>query len=82
MNPQKKATIHQQTQEQQQAYDQQQSQQPAVCEFATVDELLRHDALHTPVPPDIARRLEDSVVDLPAPRPRSWWRRLFGGSGA
>jgi hypothetical protein len=81
MNPQKKATIHQQTQEQQEAYNQQQTQQPAVCEFATVEELLRHDALHTPVPPAVARRLEDSVGELPLPRRRSWWRRLLGGSG-
>jgi hypothetical protein len=82
MNPPKKATIHQQIEEQQQAESQQQIQQPAVCEFDSVEELLRHDALHTPVPPGIARRLEDSVGELPAPRPRSWWRRLLGGSGA
>jgi hypothetical protein len=81
MNSQKKVTIRQQTEEQQQASNQQQIQQPAVCEFATVEELLRHDTVHTPVPPAIAQRLEASVSQLPAPR-RPWWRRLLGGSGA
>jgi len=78
MNPQKKVTTRQQTQESQPVASQQQT--PAVHEFAGVEELLRHDAAHTDVPETIARRLEDSVRDLPAPRPRSWWRRLLGGS--
>lgn len=51
------------------------SNQP--LEFAGPEELLRHDALHTPVPPAIARRLNESIGRMePAPRP--WWRRLFG----
>jgi hypothetical protein len=81
MSSQKKVTIRQQTDEQQQANHQQKIQQPTVCEFATVEELLRHDTVHTPVPPAIAQRLEASVSQLPAPR-RPWWRRLLGGSGA
>ena len=81
MNSQKKVTVRQQTDVQQQASNQQQSQQPTVAEFATVEELLRHDTLHTPVPPAIAQRREESVSQLPAPR-RPWWRRLLGGSGA
>ena len=45
-------------------------------EFSGVEELLRHDALHTPVPPSIAGRLRESIGSL---KPnRSWWRRLFG----
>jgi hypothetical protein len=44
-------------------------------EFATVEDMLRHDALHTPVPPTIAHRLAESIG--PA-QPRSWWRRFFG----
>jgi hypothetical protein len=44
-------------------------------EFATVEAMLRHDAMHTPVPPSIAHRLRESIG--PA-RPRSWWRRFFG----
>ena len=54
----------------------QQAQQPAVREFATVEEMLRHDALHTPVPPAIAYRLQESIGQTPPPR--SWWRRMFG----
>ena len=54
----------------------QQTQQPSVREFATVEEMLRHDALHTPVPPAIAHRLQESIGQTP--QPRSWWQRLFG----
>jgi hypothetical protein len=78
MNPQKKATIHQQSLEQQQA--DQQLAPTGSRDFASVEELLRHDAIHTPLPPAIAERLSDSVGQLPTPRPRSWWRRIFGGS--
>jgi hypothetical protein len=46
-------------------------------EFATPEELLRHDALHTPVPPAIAHRLGESVGPIAAPR-RPWWRRWLG----
>jgi hypothetical protein len=48
-----------------------------VQEFASVEEMLRHDALHTPVPPAIAKRLQAST-DTIAPPSRSWWRRFFG----
>jgi hypothetical protein len=44
--------------------------------FETAEQLLRHDAAQTPVPPEIARRLNKSVAESPPPR-RSWWR-LFG----
>ena len=46
-------------------------------EFAHADELLRHDSLHTPVPPNLAFRLAESIGPAPA-KPRPWWRRLFG----
>ena len=46
-------------------------------EFQTAEELLRHDAAQTVVPPEIARRLSQSIAQSPAPR-RSWWRKLFG----
>ena len=49
-------------------------QQETVHEFATLEEMLRHDALHTPVPPAIAHRLQASIAQLPPPA-RSWWRR-------
>ncbi len=48
-------------------------------EFGSVEEMLRHDASQTPVPPSIAVRLQDSLARH-APPPRSWWRRWFGGS--
>jgi len=62
-------------QEEQQALAGQESQLGR--EFATVEEMLRHDALHTPVPPTIEHRLAESVGQLPAP-PRPWWRRFLG----
>jgi hypothetical protein len=80
MNPEKKAIIRQQTEEQLQAHSQEQGEQANLLEFATVEELLRHDTLHTPVPPSIEQRLEGSLSQLPPPARRSWWRRLFGGS--
>jgi hypothetical protein len=49
-------------------------QQETTREFATPEEMLRHDALQTPVPPTIAHRLQASLAEVPAP-PRSWWRR-------
>ena len=49
----------------------------AVTEFANPEELLRHDALHTPVPPSIARRLKESLGSLTPPS-NSWWRKFFG----
>jgi hypothetical protein len=45
-------------------------------EFGSVEELLRHDAAQTVVPPEIARRLEESARQAPPKRP--WWRRLLG----
>ncbi len=64
------------SEEEQQAAARQEAQ-PAPLEFATAEELLRHDARHTPVPPGIARRLQESLLESPPPR-RPWWRRLFG----
>ena len=58
---------------------QQQAQSLSAQEFASVEAMLRHDALHTPVPPSIAYRLEQSVRELPPPPNRAWWRRFFGG---
>jgi hypothetical protein len=67
-------------QEQEQlAAAQQQKQASSSQEFASVEEMLRHDALHTPVPPTIEHRLEESVSKLPPPPGRAWWRRFFGG---
>jgi hypothetical protein len=70
------------SQEQQQAQQQsasQETQEETALEFATPEELLRHDALHTPVPTAIAHRLQESIGET-LPPPQSWWRRLLGGS--
>jgi hypothetical protein len=45
-------------------------------EFATPEAMLRHDALHTPVPPAIGQRLQASLAQSPEPA-KGWWRRLF-----
>jgi hypothetical protein len=53
------------------------SEQSAGMEFGSVEAMLRHDALHTPVPPSIEHRLRESLGRGPAPA-RPWWRRLLG----
>ena len=52
------------------------SQQTPAREFASAEELLRHDARQTTVPPAIAERLSQSIQNEPKPE-RSWWRRLM-----
>jgi hypothetical protein len=65
---------------QQETARQEQSQQQGPREFNTVEEMLRHDSLLTPVPPSIGHKLNESIRAEPRP-PRPWWRRLFGTSG-
>jgi len=79
MNP-KKLTAQQQTGEQEQATAQQQSEQAVAREFATPEEMIRHDRTHTPVPPAVGRRLKESVAELEPETAQPWWRRIFGGS--
>jgi hypothetical protein len=74
MKRQSKFTSRQSEQEQQQI-SAQHSHEYSGHEFASVEDMLRHDAINTPVPPTIGHRLEESIG--PA-QPRSWWRRLFG----
>lgn len=50
------------------------SQQSTAREFASAEELLRHDATQTQVPPVIAERLSQSIAKLPG-QPKSWWQR-------
>jgi hypothetical protein len=52
-----------------------QSAHTVAREFQSVEDLLRHDAAQTAVPPEIARRLSQSIAQSAAPR-RSWWRRF------
>ena len=58
---------------------QQQEQQQTTREFGSVEELLRHDAAQTPVPPELAARVRNSVAREPMPK-TGWWRRWFGGA--
>jgi hypothetical protein len=46
-------------------------------EFQSAEELLWHDAAQTAVPPEIARRLSQSIAASAPPR-RPWWRKLLG----
>jgi hypothetical protein len=46
-------------------------------EFQSAEDLLRHDAAQTAVPPEIAQRLSQSIAQSPPPR-RLWWRKLTG----
>lgn len=64
---------HEETTSQQQG-----AQETATLEFAAAEEMLRHDATQTPVPPGVAERLQKSVANEPKPE-RSWWQRLFKG---
>ena len=64
-----------QEQEQQNAL-QHKTEETSPREFSSVEAMLRHDALHTPVPPTIAHRLKESIGPA-APRQRPWWRKLF-----
>ena len=75
----KRQTKLTQQEQEQLAAEQQQTKSTSALEFASVEEMLRHDALHTPVPPTVAHRLAESVSQLPPPPARGWWRRFFGG---
>lgn len=78
MKRQTKLTTEQQQQHtaEQQAL---QAQAQTAHEFASVEEMLRHDAIHTPVPPSIGERLKKSSADLPQQKP-VWWKRFLGGN--
>jgi hypothetical protein len=49
----------------------------AAREFGSVEELLRHDAAQTSLPPEIAARLQESIAKERSTE-TSWWRRMFG----
>jgi DNA-binding protein H-NS len=80
MNYRKKLSARTQSQQEQQTQAHEQTQ-AAAREFHTVEELLRHDALRTPVPPGIASRLQESLAQS-GPAPRPWWRRWLRGSNS
>ena len=66
--------LSEEQQQAQQAGSGEQTRSAAGREFANADELLRHDAAQTNVPPEIARRLQKSAADLSGPK-TSWWQR-------
>ncbi len=77
MKRQIKLSAQQQAEEQENRTIGQSLEKEGALEFATPEELLRHDALHTPVPPNVAHRLRDSIGQIPASS-RPWWRRILG----
>jgi len=71
----KRQTKH--TSQEQEQLAETESPQVSPREFASTEELLRHDASQTNVPPAIAERLARSIQNEPKPE-RSWWRRMLG----
>lgn len=63
------------SQEQQHIAEHQAAQQTG-REFASAEEVLRHDATQTTVPPEIAERLKRSTANLP-PQKGGWFKRFF-----
>jgi len=55
----------------------QETQSQAAHEFSTLEEMLRYDANHTAVPPEIGQRLQKSSAELPIQKP-AWWKRFLG----
>lgn len=55
------------------------TQGETVREFATPEELLRHDRACTPVPDAVAERLGETLAAEPPPAPeeKPWWKRLL-----
>ncbi len=78
MDEPKKLTTRQQAREQEELSASRKAQTETGRDFASVEEMLRHDALHTIVPPTVAVRLQQSVQQEGL-KPAPWWRRFFGG---
>lgn len=76
MGPQSSKLQHRQQEE---TVEAQHLEQQAVARgFASVEEMLRLDALQNPVPESVKTRLAESVQKEPLPeKPRSWWRNLL-----
>ena len=56
----------------------QRQQGQAAREFASVEELIRHDAASTDVPSALTTRIQSAVTNEPARPAESWWRRWLG----
>jgi len=72
MNPKSSKLQQQQKQETTEAT----ASQQMAREFASPEEMLRHDAGQTEVPPALARRVAESIAQEPR-HARSWWQRWF-----
>ena len=68
--------LRQQTREHEEQAQHQTQQKQTAVEFASAEEMIRDDAEHMAVPPQIAERLNESIAQEPKPAV-SWWRRLF-----
>ncbi len=68
---------HKLTSQEQEQVSETQTQKTEAREFATAEELLRHDAAQTEVPPAIAQRLAESIQQEPKAT-KSLWQRLTG----
>ncbi len=66
-----------QQQQQQQETSTEGGQQQAGIEFATAEEVLRHDRASVLPPATIESRLQQSIAAEPPP-PKPWWRRWLG----
>lgn len=54
------------------------TQRESVREFATPEELLRHDRVQTEVPPALAERLGETIAAEPKPAAaKPWWKRIL-----
>jgi hypothetical protein len=54
------------------------TQGETVREFATPEELLRHDRAQTEVPPALAERLGETIAAEPKPAAaKPWWKRIL-----
>jgi hypothetical protein len=85
MKPERKLSFRQETREEQQEQLVDTAQTTRnIQEFASAEELLRHDAALTTVPPTIAERLatstrsESSAAKPGNAAPVPWWKRLLG----
>lgn len=66
-------------QQQAEALDQQQQAgQATATEFASAEELIRHDAVQTRPPAALEERVKRSIAAEPTPVARPWWKRLLG----
>ena len=76
MDPNPKKLQHRTIEEARHEHDHHSEEKHTVREFAEVEDLLRHDAAQTPLPPQLEERLKGSIAATGV-RPLPWWRRLF-----